>query len=405
MSNSRPVAIIGHACRFPGNIDTPSRFWDVLLNGCDVVSEIPDDRWEKRHFLHEGGDEAGKTYTFKAGTLGDVSGFDAAFFGISPREAEQIDPQQRLLLEMTWEALERGGQIPDHLAGTDCAVYVGISGTDYADIRQGDPSGTNAYFMLGSVLSIAANRISYVFDLHGPSMAVDTACSSSMVAMNEAFHAVSSGRAGMAVVGGVNLLLSPFPFIGFSQASMLSPYGRCRAFDKIAKGYVRAEGGGVLVLKPLAEAQRDGDPILAVIKGTGVNTDGRTQGIALPSSERQEELLRRVYDQFGADPDDLVYFETHGTGTSVGDPAETGAVGRALAQRRSSPLPIGSAKSNLGHMEPASGMAGLIKAVEVLRRGVIPPTLHVQEPNPEIDFDGLNLRIATKALPVPARQR
>ncbi len=377
------------------------------MEGRDAVSEIPDDRWDKRHFFHPDADEAGRAYTFRAGTLGDVAGFDAAFFGISPREAEQMDPQQRLLLELTWEAMESAGLTAERLAGSDTAVYVGVSSTDYADYRQGDPSGANAYFMLGSTLSIVANRLSYVFDLHGPSMAVDTACSSSLVALHEAVGAIRSGRCAQAVVGGVHLLLSPFPFVGFSKASMLSSYGRCRAFDRIAKGYVRGEGGGALILKPLAQAERDGDPILAVIEGVGLNSDGRTQGIALPSSERQEELLRKVYADCGANPSDLVYFEAHGTGTAVGDPAETGAIGRALSQRRPSglPLPIGSVKSNIGHLEPASGMAGLIKAIGVLRHGVIPPTLHVDEPNPDIDFDGLNLAVATAARPVARGDR
>lgn len=400
------VAVIGTACRFPGDANSPSRYWDLLLKGRDAVTEIPKDRWEHRNFLGPA-DADGKTYTFRAGTLGDVSGFDAGFFGISPREAEQMDPQQRLLLELTWEALERGGQVPEHLSGSDCAVYVGISSTDYADLRQSDPASVNAYFMLGSTLSIAANRISHVFDLHGPSMAIDTACSSGLVALYEAVHAVREGRAGMAVVGAVNLLLSPFPFIGFSKASMLSPYGQCRAFDKVAKGYVRAEGGGVLIIKPLADAERDGDPILAVIRGIGINTNGRTQGVSLPSSERQEELLRQIYAECGADPDDLVYVEAHGTGTAVGDPAEAAAIGRALAQRRAAkqPLPIGSAKSNLGHMEPASGMAGIIKAIEILRHGMIPPSLHVDEPNPAIDLAGLRLAVATRPQPVRATER
>lgn len=402
MSNIIPLAIVSYACRFPGGVDSPQSYWELLIEGRDAITEIPADRWDQRHFLGKP-EDAGKSYTFRAGTLGDISGFDAAFFGISPREAEQIDPQQRLLLELTWEALERGGQISETLSDKECAVYVGISTTDYSDIRQGDPAGGNAYFMLGSSLSIAANRISYVFDLHGPSMAVDTACSSALVALYEAVHAVRDGRARMAVVGAVNLLLSPLPFVGFSKASMLSPYGLCRAFDKVAKGYVRAEGGGVLLLKPLADAERDGDPILAVIRDVGVNTNGRTQGIALPSAERQEELLRRVYKECGADPANLVYLEAHGTGTEVGDPIEAGAIGRALALQRPKdlPLPIGSAKTNLGHMEPASGMAGVIKAIHILRHRVIPPTLHVDAPNPDIDFAGLNLHVATAAMPLP----
>jgi acyl transferase domain-containing protein/NAD(P)-dependent dehydrogenase (short-subunit alcohol dehydrogenase family) len=401
----KDIAIIGLACRFPGGADGPDSFWDMLLAGTDAVTHVPPDRFEQRLFLHPTQGEAGKTYTFAAGTLGDVSGFDAGFFGISPREAAQMDPQQRLLLEMTWEALERGGQVLERLAGTPCAVYIGISGTDYADLRQGDPEGGDAYFMLGSTLSIAANRISYVFDLRGPSMAVDTACSSSLVALHEAVRAVQAGRAPMAIVGGMNLLLSPYPFVGFSKASMLAPYGQCRAFDKLAKGYVRAEGGGVAVLKPLATAERDGDPILAVIRGIGVNSDGRTQGISLPSAAMQEALLRQVYKEAGIAPRSLSYFEAHGTGTAVGDPIEATAISRAIGRRRpkSTPLPIGSVKSNIGHLEPASGMAGLVKAVQILRHGMIPPSLHLDEPNPDIGFGKLNLLpvAATMSLPRP----
>ena len=401
--SSKDIAIIGLACRFPGGADSPESFWQLLLAGTDAVSALPPDRFEQRLFLHPNPAESGKAYTFAAGTLGDVAGFDAAFFGISPREAAQMDPQQRLLLEMTWEALERGGQVPERLAETPCAVYVGISGTDYADLRQGDPESGDAYFMLGSTLSIAANRISYIFDLRGPSMAVDTACSSSLVALHEAVHALRDGRAPMAIVGGINLLLSPYPFIGFSRASMLAPYGRCRAFDKLAKGYVRAEGGGVLVLKPLRAAERDGDPIAAVIRGVGINSDGRTQGISLPSAAMQEALLRRVYRKARVAPRNLSYFEAHGTGTAVGDPIEATAIGRAIGLRRprSQPLPLGSVKSNIGHLEPASGMAGLLKAIAILRHGAIPPTLHQDEPNPDIAFAKLNLAVVKKTQPLP----
>ena len=304
-----------------------------------------------------------------------------------------MDPQQRLLLEMAWEALERGGQVPSQLAGGDTAVYVGISGTDYADLRQGDPSGVNSQFMLGSVLSIAANRLSYIFDLHGPSMAVDTACSSALVALNEAVQTLRSGRAPTALVGGINALLSPFPFVGFSKASMLSPYGQCRAFDAMAEGYVRAEGGGVILLKPLDAALADGDPVEAVIRGVNVNTDGRTNGIALPAMQRQTELLRRTYAEAGIDPADVDYFEAHGTGTAVGDPAEAEAIGQAIGQARPKdrPLPIGSVKTNVGHMEPAAGMAGILKALGVLKHKTIPPSLHFDTPNPNIDFDSLNI--------------
>ena len=270
------------------------------------------------------------------------------------------------------------------LAGADAGVYVGASATDYSDLRLGDPAGANSYFMTGNTLSILANRISYVFDLRGPSLAVDTACSSSLVALHQACEAIRAGRIASAIVGGVNLLLAPYPFIGFCRASMLSPRGRCLAFDERADGYVRAEGGGVVILKPLAEALADGDPIRAVILATGVNSDGRTIGLSLPSEAAQAALLRCGLRRGAASiRTTLAFFEAHGTGTPVGDPIEAAAVGRAIGQRRREPLPIGSVKTNIGHLEPASGMAGLLKAVLALERGVIPPSLHCETPEPE----------------------
>lgn len=397
------IAIVGMSCRFAGGGNSPEAFWDFLEAGGQGIGPIRPERWDVSQFSHPDAATPGRSYATRAGMLEDVAGFDAGFFGISPREAEQMDPQQRLLLEMAWEAFERAGIPPEHPSARDCAVYVGVSSTDYADIRIGDPAGGNAYFMLGSTLSIVANRLSYVFDLHGPSMAVDTACSSTLVALNEAVHALLDGRANMALVGGIHMLLSPYPFIGFSRAQMLSDYGQCRAFAKLAKGYVRAEGGGVLLLKPLAQAEADGDPILAVIRGSGTNNDGRTVGIALPSSEQQENLLRQVYGRFGLDPADLAYVEAHGTGTAVGDPAEAGSIGRALARCRPAgePLPIGSVKSNIGHLEPASGMAGMIKAIGILNRGVIPPSLHAEELNPAIPFAELNVEVVREKRRLP----
>lgn len=400
------LAIIGYACRFPGGADTPDKYWDLLAAGRDAVSEIPDQRWDKANFEHPDPREPGRAYTFRAGVLDDVAGFDYGFFNISPREAEQMDPQQRLLLELTIEALERGGVVPGALAGVNCSVHIGISSTDYADIRQGDPTTANAYFMTGSTLSVAANRISYLLDLRGPSVAIDTACSSALFALDDAWRSIREGRADMAIVGAVSLLLSPYPFIGFSKAAMLSPNGQCRAFGETADGYVRGEGGGVMVVKKLADAERDGDPIFAVLRGIATNNDGRTMGIAQPSALAQEKLLRDVYRAARVKLRDIAYIEAHGTGTSVGDPVEAASVGRAIAARRprKMPLYIGSAKTNIGHLEPASGMAGLIKAIEVLRHNTIPPSLHADRLNPEIDFDALNLRVASQAIPLPATE-
>jgi len=374
-----------------------------LRSGRDVVGEVDAGRWNTEYYYHGNPQEPGKSYTFSAGLVDGIDAFDAQFFGISPREAAQMDPQQRLLLELAWEALEDAGELPGNLAGSDCAVYVGISNPDFISSRIEDLSTLDAYSMTGGSLSIAANRISYCLDLHGPSMSIDTACSSSLVALHQACQSIRRGESSTALVGGINLLLSPFSFIGFSRASMLSPSGRCHAFDADADGYVRAEGGAVLLLKPLAKAKADGDTVHAVILGTGVNSDGHTNGLSLPSTAAQEALLRAVYDEAGVDPDSVSYLEAHGTGTAAGDPQEAGAIGRAIATRRprDNPLSIGSVKTNIGHLEAAAGLAGLTKVVLSLKNRVIPASLHFHAPNPNIPFSELNLRVVSEHTPLP----
>ena len=398
-----PVAIVGMACRFPGGASDPEALWSCLARGRDLVGEIDERRWGTEYYYHPDPKAPGRSYTWSAGVLDDIDRFDAAFFGISPREAAEMDPQQRLLLELTWEALEDGAQVPRRLAGSDCAVYIGISSTDYANSRIDDPGSGGAYAMTGGTLSIAANRISYVFDLHGPSMAVDTACSSSLVALHQACLGIWRGESASALAGGVNILMTPFNFIGFSKASMLSPTGRCRAFDAAGDGYVRGEGGAVVFLKPLAQARRDGDPIHALILGSAVNSDGRTRGLSMPNPDAQEALLASAYADAGVDPRELAYVEAHGTGTAAGDPQEARAIGRVLARGRSAsdPLPIGSVKTNLGHLEPASGMAGLLKAVLTLRHRAIPASLHFRTPNPDIPFADLNIKVASEHAALP----
>ena len=398
------IAIVGASCRFPGaeNLD---EFWQLLVSAGDAVSEVDDRRWSTRFYYHPDRSEPGKSYTWSAGLISGVDLFEPSFFGISPREAAQIDPQQRLLLELAWHAFEDAGIPPSKMSGSATGVYIGASTTDYSDLRIGDPAGADSYFMTGSTLSILANRISYVFDLRGPSLAVDTACSSSLVALDHACEAIRNKRIAAAIVGGINLLLAPYPFIGFSRASMLSRRGRCFAFDERADGYVRGEGGAVIILKPLADAVAAKDRIHAVIRASAVNSDGRTIGLSLPSESAQASLLRAVYHSAEIAPDDLAFFEMHGTGTAAGDPIEAAAVGHSLGQSWSLPLPIGSVKTNIGHLEPASGMAGLLKAALALDRGIIPPTIHCEKPNPKIPFEALNLRLVRNVERVKAPER
>ncbi|MET9414655.1 SDR family NAD(P)-dependent oxidoreductase [Streptomyces klenkii] len=386
------MAVVGVGCRLPGGINDLSGLWSALDEGRELIGEVPEDRFDARRFVDQESPRAGKSYTAAGGFLPDVAGFDAAYFGISPREAARMDPQHRLLLEMAMEALDDAAIPASSLNGSDTGVFIGISDHSYGVMQLCMTESVDPYTMIGAAPSIAANRLSHFLNLRGPSMAIDTACSSSLVALDRACRFLRAGDGRTVLAGGVNLLLGPQGFIGFSQAGMLSRRGRCSAFSAEADGFVRAEGGGVVVLKRLADAVADGDRVHAVVAASGTNCDGWTQGLALPSAEAQEQLLRAVYADAGIDPDDLVYFEAHGTGTPVGDPVEALAIGRALGQRRGGgPLPLGSVKSNLGHMEPASGMAGLFKAMLVLRHGRIPTSLHAEPLHPDIDFPGLGL--------------
>lgn len=394
--------MIGYALRLPG-AGSRDAFWQLLMNRRCAITRVTPDRFPTDAFFHPkaGADVPGRSYTFAAGLIDNVWDFDPAVFGISPREAAQIDPQQRQLLEVTYEALEHSGLRPSDLAGTQTGVYVGASSSDHATRYMFDPSAVDVHMMTGNTLSLISNRLSYCFDLHGPSFTVDTACSSSLVAMHLALEAISEGKIDTAIVGGVNLLLAPFSFLGFSRASMLSPAGLCKAFDASGDGYVRGEGAVALVLRAEDVARRNGDRIHSLVVGSGTNQDGRTTGLSLPSSEAQGALLTQVYDACGISPNDLAFVEAHGTGTRVGDPAEAHALGTSLGQLRSAPLPIGSVKTNIGHLEPASGLAGVVKAIMALEHEVLPASLHFNEPNPDIKFDELNIRVAVEALPLP----
>lgn len=367
-------------------VNSPEELWSLLRDGRDAVTQIPAECFDTDFYQYPSKREAGKSYTFSAGVLDDIAGFDAAFFGRAPREATQMDPQQRLLLELAWEAFEHAGLRPLDMRGCDCSVFVGVASPDYGNRSMDDLNSVDPYSATGNTLSIASNRVSCLFDLRGPSLSVDTACSPSLVALHQAVQqALRSGEAEMALAGGVNLLMHPFGFVSFSKASMLSPRGRCRAFDASGDGYVRSEGGTFVLLKSLERALADGDTIHAVIAGSGVNSDGHTQGrISVPGAATQAELLRSVYARAGVDPRAVSYLESHSTGTAVGDPIEARVLIEVLSAGRlaDKPLLIGSIKTSIGHLETALGMATLLKAVLCLKyparctsRCPIPPSI------------------------------
>ena len=396
----RKVAIVATSFRMPGT--DPAHFWDDLLAGRDLVTQVDPSRWSTSAYLHPDKDHPGSAYTFAAGSIGDISRFDAGFFSISPREASLMDPQQRLLLEMSWETFENAGIRPTTLRGSDCGVYIGIASSDYSSRLADDMSAIDAYFATGNTASIAANRLSYIYDLRGPSMAIDTACSSSLFAFHQACRAIVAGEITQALAGAISLHVHPVGFVSFSKAAMLSRQGRCRVFDASADGYVRSEGGGVFLLKDYDQAVAEGNPILGVVVHSAVNSDGRNSGLTVPSAAAQASLLTNAYRHAGIEPSEIDYIEAHGTGTAVGDPIETRALGEALGRHRpqNQPLPIGSVKGNVGHLEAASGIAGLVKALHCLRHRVIPAHIGMDTPNPHILFDDWNLAVPTTNTPL-----
>jgi acyl transferase domain-containing protein/NADPH:quinone reductase-like Zn-dependent oxidoreductase/acyl carrier protein len=405
LPSQEPIAIVGIGCRFPGDVEDPRAFWKLLCNGVDAVSEVPPNRWSVRNFYSPRFATPGKTCSRWGGFLANIEGFDAKFFGISPREAACMDPQHRLLLEVAWEAIEDAGVVPERLRGTKAGVFVGISTQDYALLQSAltERPLIDPYTNLGAAMCIAANRISYALDLRGPSLAVDTACSSSLVAVHLACESLWRGECTAALVGGVNVILRPESTIGFSQAGMLSPTGHCRSFDVDADGYVRSEGAAIVVLKPLPQALAGGDFVYAVIRATAINHDGKTTGIAVPSVTAQEEMLREAYRRAKVSPEEVQYVEAHGTGTPVGDPIEARAIGGVMGRHRpvGRPCAIGSVKSNIGHLEAASGIAGLIKAALCLKHRHIPPTLHFKRASSSIPLEELGLCVPTTLIPWP----
>ncbi|GAA4432145.1 aminotransferase class I/II-fold pyridoxal phosphate-dependent enzyme [Bremerella cremea] len=392
-----PIAVIGIGCRLPG-ADGPDAFWNLLIEGRDAIVEVPPDRWDVDRLYDPEPATPGKMYTRRGGFLGNVSDFDPTLFGISGREAEKMDPQQRLLLEVTWEAFENAGIPVKSLGDSATGVYVGISNSDYARLMFRGLDSLNAYSATGTSLSIAANRLSYLYNFRGPSIAVDTACSSSLVAAHLACQALEAGETDLAVAAGVNLILTPEGTITFCQARMMAPDGRCKTFDAKADGYVRGEGCGAVILKRLSDAERDGDRILAVIHGTAVNQDGLTNGLTAPNGPSQQEVLQAALADAGVEPQSIELIEAHGTGTSLGDPIEVRSLKNVLGMQRDAkqPLRLGSVKTNIGHLESAAGVAGLLKLILAVSKGKIPPHLNFETLNPYIDLSDANVEIVTE---------
>ncbi|NEQ72612.1 MAG: SDR family NAD(P)-dependent oxidoreductase [Okeania sp. SIO2C9] len=396
-SETEPIAIIGMSCRFPGGANSPEAFWEILNQGIDAISEVPQERWKIDEYYDPNPDTPGKIITRYGGFLSQVDRFDAPFFGISRREAQSLDPQQRLLLEVSWEAIERANLLPEELFKTQTGVFIGICTSDYS--QQLANFGTpEAYWGTGSALSAAAGRLSYILGLTGPSLSVDTACSSSLVSVHLACQSLRNRESELALAGGVNFLLSPDNSIVFSHAKMLSPDGRCKTFDAEANGYVRSEGCGVIILKRLSDAVAHGDNILAVIRGSAINQDGASGGLTVPNGPSQQAVIRQALENSGVAPASISYIEAHGTGTSLGDPIEVGSVGEVFKKTHTQEKPVimGSVKSNIGHLEGAAGIAGLMKVVLQLQHQQIVPSLHFHQPNPYISWEQLPVEVSTQ---------
>ncbi|MGV0810342.1 polyketide synthase Pks13 [Mycolicibacterium boenickei] len=389
------IAIVGVATRFPGDLNTPDQMWEALLAGKDCITDLPEGRWEE--FLSEPriAERVGKART-RGGYLSDIKGFDSEFFALSKMEADNIDPQQRMALELTWEALEHARIPASSLRGTSVGVFVGNSVNDYSFLAMSDPAVAHPYAITGTASSIIANRVSYFYDFRGPSVAVDTACSSSLVAAHQGVQALRSGEADVAIVGGVNALITPMVTVGFDEVGgVLAPDGRIKSFSSDADGYARSEGGGMLVLKRVSDARRDGDQILAVIAGSAINHDGRSNGLLAPNPDAQEAVLRKAYKNAGINPRTVDYIEAHGTGTILGDPIEADALGRVIGRGRDADKPalLGAVKSNVGHLESAAGAASLAKMTLSLVNDKLPPSINYAGPNPYIDFEKEHLKV------------
>ncbi|WP_191761877.1 type I polyketide synthase [Komarekiella delphini-convector] len=398
-----PIAIIGIGCRFPSQVNNAEAYWHLLQAGVDAITAIPTDRWDINSFYDPNPDTPGKMYTKYGGFLERVDGFEPKFFNISPREAIAIDPQQRLLLEVSWEALENAGQAKEQLEGSKTGIFIGVSSQDYSQltINSGDFTRIDPHSSLGNARSIAAGRLAYIFGFQGTCLQLDTSCSSSLMAVHLACQSLRAQESNLALAGGVNLILSPETTIGLCKLKALSTDGHCKTFDAAADGYARGEGCGIVVLKRLSDAIADRDNILAVIRGSAANHDGRSNGMTAPNGSAQEALIRKALENAKVKPNEIQYIEAHGTGTALGDPIEVFALEKVLCQGRSkdNPLMIGSVKTNIGHLEAAAGIASLIKVVLSLQHQQIPPHLHFHKPNPYIPWDRLPIVVPRELTP------